>query len=150
MFAGALNGRGRPSDRLQDAVRRYTAPAICSSCRRCDGRQYPVSFISRPAGGVNFAYMFYYGAMNDKDSLLEFPCTFPIKAMGRCDSGFEATALTIVRRHVPDFDVQAMRTVSSRQGNFLSVTFTIEATSREQLDNLYRELTACEDLLMVL
>ena len=43
-----------------------------------------------------------------------------------------------------------MRTVASRQGNYLSVTFTIEATSRDQLDNLYRELSACEELLMVL
>ena len=94
--------------------------------------------------------MLYYVAMTEDDSLLEFPCTFPIKAMGRCDSGFEARALGIVRRHVPDFDVAAMRTVASRQGNYLSVTFTIEATSREQLDNLYRELSASEELLMVL
>jgi putative lipoic acid-binding regulatory protein len=93
--------------------------------------------------------MLYHDAMSDEDSLLEFPCSFPIKAMGRCDSGFEATALAIVRRHVPDFDPRAMRTVASRQGNYLSVTFTIQATSREQLDNLYRELTACEQLLMV-
>lgn len=94
--------------------------------------------------------MLYHDAMTEADSLLEFPCTFPIKAMGRCDSGFEARALEIVRRHVPDFDVAGMRTVASRKGNYLSVTFTIEATSREQLDNLYRELSACEELLMVL
>jgi putative lipoic acid-binding regulatory protein len=94
--------------------------------------------------------MFYDGAMNEQDSLLEFPCVFPIKAMGRSDSGFEARALAIVRRHVPDFDAEGMRTVASRKGNYLSVTFTIQASSREQLDNLYRELTACEELLMVL
>ena len=94
--------------------------------------------------------MLYHGGMSDEDSLLEFPCVFPIKAMGRCDSGFEARALAIVRRHVPDFDVAAMRTVASREGNYLSVTFMIQASSREQLDNLYRELSACEELLMVL
>jgi putative lipoic acid-binding regulatory protein len=94
--------------------------------------------------------MFYDGAMNEQDSLLEFPCVFPIKAMGRSDSGFEARALAIVRRHVPDFDAEGMRTVASRKGNYLSVTITIQASSREQLDNLYRELTACEELLMVL
>lgn len=88
--------------------------------------------------------------MDEQESLLEFPCRFPIKAMGRSDSGFEARALEIVRRHVPDFDTDCMRTVASRKGNYLSVTFTIQATSREQLDNLYRELTACEQLLMVL
>lgn len=99
---------------------------------------------------ANPPHMLYHCAMTDTESLLEFPCTFPIKVMGRCDSGFEATALAIVRRHVPDFDVAAMRTVASRQGNYLSVTFTIEAVSREQLDNLYRELTASDELLMVL
>lgn len=88
--------------------------------------------------------------MSDADSLLEFPCDFPIKAMGRCDSGFEAKALAIVRRHVPDFDTAALRTVASRNGNYLSMTFTIQASSREQLDNLYRELSACDELLMVL
>jgi putative lipoic acid-binding regulatory protein len=94
--------------------------------------------------------MLYYDGMSETGSLLEFPCVFPIKAMGRCDSGFEARALAIVRRHVPDFDAEAMRTVASRGGNYLSVTFTIQASSREQLDDLYRELTACEELLMVL
>jgi hypothetical protein len=94
--------------------------------------------------------MFYHDPMNEADSVLEFPCVFPIKAMGRCDSGFEARALAVVRRHVPDFDTAAMRTVASRKGNYLSVTFTIRAGSREQLDILYRELTACEELLIVL
>lgn len=94
--------------------------------------------------------MLYYGAMSENDSLLEFPCAFPIKVMGRSGSGFEATALAIVRRHAPDFDVAAMNTVASARGKYLSVTFTIQASSREQLDDLYRELTACEELLMVL
>ncbi len=88
--------------------------------------------------------------MDEQDSLLEFPCEFPLKVMGRSDSGFEATALTIVRRHVPDFDIDAMRCVASREGNYLSVTFVVQATSRSQLDDLYRELTACKDLLMVI
>lgn len=87
--------------------------------------------------------------MDPKDSLLEFPCRFPIKAMGRSDSGFEAAALAIVRRHVPHFDADSIRLVASKQGNYLSATFTVEATSREQLDRLYHDLTACEQLLMV-
>ncbi len=94
--------------------------------------------------------MFYYGRMCEQDSLLEFPCSFPLKVMGRSDSGFEATALEIVRHHVPDFDTEAMRAVASRQGKYLSVTFTLQATSRAQLDDLYRELTACEQMLMVI
>jgi uncharacterized protein len=87
--------------------------------------------------------------MSENESLLEFPCEFPIKAMGRCETGFEAKALEIVRRHAPDFDAESMRIVASQKGNYLSVTFIVIATSQEQLDNLYRELTACEELLMV-
>ncbi len=94
--------------------------------------------------------MLYHGAMSEKDSLLEFPCDFPIKAMGRCETGFEAKALEIVRRHAPDFDADGIKIVASQKGNYLSVTFTVPATSQEQLDKLYRELTACEELLMVL
>jgi putative lipoic acid-binding regulatory protein len=88
--------------------------------------------------------------MNEQDSLLEFPCDFPIKAMGRIDSGCEARALEIVRKYVPDFDTRQMHSRVSRKGNYLSVTFTIRATSREQLDAIYRGLSACEEMLMVL
>ncbi len=94
--------------------------------------------------------LFYHEAMRESESLLEFPCDFPIKAMGRADSGFESMALTIVRRHVPDFDTERMHSAVSRNGNYISITFTIRATSREQLDDLYRELTACDELLLVL
>lgn len=87
--------------------------------------------------------------MSEQETLLEFPCVFPIKAMGRSDSGFEAMALAIVRRHVPDFNTDSMKVVASQKGNYLSVTFTIEATSREQLDSIYSDLTACDELLMV-
>jgi putative lipoic acid-binding regulatory protein len=88
--------------------------------------------------------------MSEKDTLLEFPCAFPIKAMGRSDSGFEAEALSVVRRHVPDFNTDSMRIVASKKGNYLSVTFTIEATSRDQLDRIYCDLTALDEALMVL
>ncbi|MGD2074126.1 MAG: DUF493 domain-containing protein [Gammaproteobacteria bacterium] len=88
--------------------------------------------------------------MQENESPLKFPCEFPIKAMGRADSGFEATALAIVRRHAPDFNTESMRGVASRKGNYLSFTFVIRATSRDQLDALYRELSSCKDLLMVL
>ncbi len=93
---------------------------------------------------------FIIGVMHEKQSLLEFPCVFPIKAMGRSDSGFEARALEIVRRHVPDFSIESMRSAASRQGNYLSYTFVIRATSREQLDALYQELSSCDELLMVI
>ena len=87
--------------------------------------------------------------MSKQETLLEFPCDFPIKALGRMSSGFEARALEIIQRHAPDFDAASMRSNASRQGNYLAVTFVVRATSREQLDAIYRELTACEDLMMV-
>lgn len=88
--------------------------------------------------------------MPQRQTLLEFPCDFPIKAMGRATSGFEARALEIVRRHVTEFQDENMRIVASGKGNYLSATFVVHATSQDQLDDLYRELTACEDMLMVL
>ncbi len=93
--------------------------------------------------------MRYAFNMNEQESALTFPCTFPIKVMGTSVSGFEARALGIVRRHAPDFVNEAMRVNASRHGNYLSVTFVIQATGRGQLDAIYRELTACDDILMV-
>ena len=89
-------------------------------------------------------------AMQENQSLLKFPCQFPIKAMGRPESGFELKALAIVKRHAPDFKYENMKSADSSQGNYRSLTFVIRATSQDQLDTLYRELTACEELLMVL
>lgn len=74
------------------------------------------------------------------ESLLEFPCTFPIKVMGRAEAGLSSAVLDIVVRHAPDFDVSQVETRSSRQGKYLSLTCTIQARSRQQLDALYLEL----------
>ena len=60
--------------------------------------------------------MLYHACMEEKETLLEFPCDFPIKAMGRSNSGFEAAALEIVRRHVSDFPIESMRSKASREG----------------------------------
>lgn len=79
---------------------------------------------------------------NEAESPLQFPCRFPIKAVGTAEDDFVAHVRELVERHtgrLPDEDLQ---TRASRQGSFLSVTVTIEATSREQLDAIYRELTA--------
>lgn len=84
------------------------------------------------------------------DTLLEFPCDFPIKAMGRDDGEFETLVVGIVRKHVPNLGEAAVQTRPSKAGNYLSVTVTVCATSREQLDNIYLELTACEQVLMAL
>jgi putative lipoic acid-binding regulatory protein len=88
--------------------------------------------------------------MSEAESLLEFPCQFPIKAMGKHSDDFDAIVVEIVRRHVPDILEGAVTTRPSKGGNYLSVTVMIEAHSREQLDAIYMGLTACPDVLMAL
>jgi putative lipoic acid-binding regulatory protein len=84
------------------------------------------------------------------DSLLTFPCRFPIKIMGRMEEGFAQTVLDIVKRHAPDYRGETMEMRSSRAGRYLSVTCTVDAASREQLDGLYRELSTHPSIVMVL
>ena len=84
------------------------------------------------------------------DSPLKFPCAFPIKAMGRTQDGFAQAVVAVVRRHAPDFDPATLEMRTSRAGNYISVTATINATSRAQLDDLYRDLTSHPMVTMVL
>ena len=85
-----------------------------------------------------------------RTSAREFPTAFPIKVMGRRADGFAQAIVELVQRHAPDFDASTLEMRASREGNYLSVTATITATSREQLDNLYRELTSHPMVSMVL
>ncbi len=75
-------------------------------------------------------------------TLLEFPCDFPLKIMGAATDGFAQAVCAVVVRHAPDFDAATMETRASSGGNYLSLTCTVRATSKAQLDALYRELTA--------
>jgi putative lipoic acid-binding regulatory protein len=84
------------------------------------------------------------------DSLLEFPCSFPLKIMGRTEPGFAQMVLDIVLRHAPDFDSASMEMRASTGGKYLSLTCVINATSRAQLDDLYRELSGHPSVVMVL
>ena len=77
-----------------------------------------------------------------KETLLEFPCDFPIKIIGVNQPDYAQTILALVLRHAPDFDAAGMAMRPSRHGAYLSLTCTVRATSQEQLDALYRELTA--------
>lgn len=81
-------------------------------------------------------------------SLIEYPCDFPIKILGHTRAGFAQAILEVVRRHAPDFNGATMEMKSSKHGKYLSVTCTIRANSREQLDGLYREL--CDHPLVVM
>lgn len=84
------------------------------------------------------------------ETALVFPTAFPIKVMGRRTDGFAQAILEVVLRHAPDFDAATMEMRTSREGNYLSVTVTVNATSREQLDNLYRELVRHPLVVMVI
>ena len=85
-----------------------------------------------------------------QETLLEFPCQFPVKAMGRAEPGFDALVVQLVRQHVPDIREGAVTSRASRGGKWLSVTVTIEATSRVQLDAIYRSLSAHDKVVMTL
>lgn len=79
------------------------------------------------------------------DSLIEYPSPFPIKVMGLKVDGFVEAIVAVAREHDPDFDAATVEMRDSRGGNYLGLTVTIRATSREQLDALYRALTiGCE------
>jgi putative lipoic acid-binding regulatory protein len=73
---------------------------------------------------------------------LQFPTDFPIKVMGRRVDGFAQAIVEVVQQHAPDFDASTLEMRTSKDGNYLSVTATIQATSRDQLDALYRALTS--------
>ena len=77
-----------------------------------------------------------------EETLLEFPCDFPLKIMGAAGAGFAQAIAEVVARHAPDFDAAAMEMRPSKAGNYLSLTCTVRAVSQQQLDALYRELTA--------
>lgn len=81
---------------------------------------------------------------------LAFPCDFPIKVMGQRADDFQLLVAGIVRRHAPDLDEGRLRIQESRNRRYQSVTLTISATSRAQLDAIYRDLSGHERVMMVL
>ena len=76
-----------------------------------------------------------------QETLLEFPCAFPLKIMGLASDGLAQAVLAVVLRHAPGFDGATMEMRRSSGGKYLSLTCTVEATSKAQLDALYRELS---------
>ena len=82
--------------------------------------------------------------------VFNFPCVFPVKAMGYNTDEFEVLIVSIVRRHAPDLADHAVSRRFSAHGKYRSVTAIFIAQSRAQLDALYAELSAHEQVLMVL
>jgi putative lipoic acid-binding regulatory protein len=74
-------------------------------------------------------------------SLIDYPSAFPIKVMGAKADGFVEALVAVARHFDPTFDADTVEVRPSRQGNYLGITLTVMATSREQLDELYRTLT---------
>ncbi len=86
----------------------------------------------------------------ERDTLLEFPCKFPLKAMGRNDPGFQALVEKIILAHAEIYADEPVSVSPSGAGNYLSVTITIEAQSKAQLDRIYQDLTDCGQVLVAL
>ena len=85
-----------------------------------------------------------------EESLIDYPCNFPIKVMGLSQQGFAQAVLEVVVRHDPDFNAASMQMRSSSGARYISLTCTVRATSRQQLDALYQELCDHPQVVMVL
>ncbi len=88
--------------------------------------------------------------LKEGETLLEFPCEFPIKAMGLTCDELEIAVIEIVNRHVNDLGEGAVRIKPSKNGKYLAITVDVTARSKQQLDAIYMDLTACEYVLMAL
>ncbi|AIL32004.1 YbeD family protein [Basilea psittacipulmonis] len=85
-----------------------------------------------------------------EESLIEYPCEFPIKAMGVNEPDFAQKIVDLVKQFDPDFDASTVVMKPSSGGKYLGLTLFVNATSREQLDNIYRALTSHELVKYVL
>ena len=85
-----------------------------------------------------------------EETLLEFPCDFPIKMMGRDSPEFRATARALIESHTGPLDDGRVQNALSRNGRFVSVTVTISAQSQQQLDDIYRDVSGHPSILMAL
>jgi putative lipoic acid-binding regulatory protein len=85
-----------------------------------------------------------------EESLIEFPCPFPIKVFGKDTLEFRAATLEIVQTHAGSVDDPQISERVSGAGQYLALTYTITAQSKQQLDSIYQSLTVCEHVLMAL
>jgi hypothetical protein len=88
--------------------------------------------------------------LEDGETLLEFPCEFPVKAMGLACDELEIAVIEIINRHVDDLAEDALKMRPSRTGKYTAITITITAQSKQQLDAIYMDLTACEHVSIAL
>lgn len=88
--------------------------------------------------------------MDKQETLLEFPCDFPIKVMGKNSENFADEIKAIFINHFPQLNEDSFNLKPSKGNKYLSVSVTVNAQSKEQLDKLYRELTAHPQVVMAL
>lgn len=86
----------------------------------------------------------------EKESPFEFPCMFPIKMMGREGADFRRIAVELVAKHVGTIADDSIQFSSSRRRNFLAITITIVAESQQQLDDIYRDLSSHDEIVVAL
>lgn len=86
----------------------------------------------------------------DGEELLKFPTAYPIKVVGRRSDTMRANIDAIVRAHVPDLEEAQIKERKSNQQHFLSITYTINAQSREQIIALANALQASKDVIMLI
>lgn len=84
------------------------------------------------------------------ETLLKFPCDFPLKVMGRNNDDFRSIVIGIVEKHAGNIEMNKIEERPSRDGTYLGITITVTATSKAQLDAIYMELTSCERVLVSL
>jgi putative lipoic acid-binding regulatory protein len=87
---------------------------------------------------------------NPSDSILSFPCDFAIKIFGIHSDEFEIHAINLVRNHTPNLTETAISSRPSKDGKYLALTITVHVESKQQLDNIYQDLTASPHILMAL
>lgn len=85
-----------------------------------------------------------------EDSLIQFPCDLPIKVFGRNVDGFREKVVEIINANCVELPTDQIREQLSRDSGYTSLTITIQADSREQVDALYQALCDSDDIIMVL
>lgn len=88
--------------------------------------------------------------MTAKDTLIEFPCDFPIKIIGVNSESFKDDILAITLKHFPHFAKESMTAKMSQQNNYLAITTTVPVQNQQQLDDYYKEVSIHPQIKMVL
>jgi len=88
--------------------------------------------------------------MEKDEPLLKFPCDFTLKIFGRGTDEFDAAVLMIIHKHAPNLSGRAIQSRPSENGKYRALSITVHVESQEQLDDIYRELSACPQVIMAL